>query len=131
MNKIIFFLAALLVVNGVIGQNITLKKDTLQKTKAVKKNNSDNIRYYYYPNLEAYFDLKHRVYIYKVNGVWIQKQAIPANYRGYSMYNKRYVILSDVHVSNDKPYLLINQHKKKYPPNFKGRFIKNKEKKNK
>lgn len=78
------------------------------------------IRYYYFPNLEAYFDLQEKVYLYKDNGEWTEAAELPKNYGGYSLYNKVKVTLSDY--VGDEPYLMLAAHKKMYPYNAKGRF---------
>jgi hypothetical protein len=83
------------------------------------KTNS-NVRYYYYPNLEAYFDTLELVYHYKVNGQWEKAENLPANYGGYSLFNKFRVNITDY--DGDEPYQLIKTHKKMYPYNSKGRF---------
>ena len=83
------------------------------------KTNS-NVRYYYYPNLEAYFDNIELVYHYKVNGQWEKAENLPANYGGYSLFNKVRVNITDY--DGDEPYQLIKTHKKMYPYNSKGRF---------
>jgi len=74
------------------------------------------VRYYYYPNLQVYYDTCTASYIYQKDGEWITAERIAPNYRGYSLYNNNYVILDGF--TNDEPYLLINEHKKKYPSNY-------------
>ncbi len=78
------------------------------------------IRYYYFPNLEAYFDLQEKVYLYKEDGEWTEAEELPANYGGYSLYNKVRVTIENY--DGDEPYLLLAEHKKMYPYNSKGRF---------
>ncbi|HLA55108.1 MAG TPA: hypothetical protein VK623_03340 [Flavobacterium sp.] len=77
------------------------------------------IRYYYYPNLEAYYDTKKNIYIFNQKGQWIAAQEIPAGYRGYSLYNKVSVFITDY--DDENPTQFISQHKKKYPYMHKGR----------
>jgi hypothetical protein len=71
------------------------------------------LRYYYFPNLEAYFDTQKSIYYYKENGEWITAEEIPDGYRGYSFYNKITVYITDY--DDDYPYQFIEIHKKKYP----------------
>lgn len=78
------------------------------------------IRYYYFPNLEAYFDNLELVYHFKVNGQWQQAENLPTNYGGYSLYNKVRVAITDF--DGNEPYQLLKTHKKMYPYNSKGRF---------
>jgi hypothetical protein len=88
-----------------------------QDSSSAKKT---EIRYYYFPNLEAYFDLQEKVYLYKEDGEWTEAEELPTNYGGYSLYNKVRVTIEDY--DGDEPYLLLAEHKKKYPYNAKGRF---------
>ncbi|WP_293890405.1 hypothetical protein [Flavobacterium sp.] len=78
------------------------------------------IRYYYFPNLEAYFENLELVYYYKVNGQWQKNENLPTNYGGYSLYNKVRVAITDF--DGEEPYQFIIIHKKMYPYNSKGRF---------
>jgi hypothetical protein len=71
------------------------------------------LRYYYFPNLEAYFDTQKSIYYYKENGEWITAEEIPDGYRGYSIYNKSTVYITDY--DDDNPCQFIEIHKKKYP----------------
>ena len=78
------------------------------------------LRYYYFPNLEAYFDLQEKVYLYKEDGEWVEAEELPTNYGGYSLYNKVRVNIDDY--DGDEPYLMLAEHKKRFPYNSKGRF---------
>jgi len=77
------------------------------------------IRYYYYPNLEAYYDTRTALYIYKQNGEWIESETIDMNSRGYSMKNSMYVMLKGY--LGDNPTELIAEHKKEYPADYSSR----------
>ena len=71
------------------------------------------IRYHYFPNLEAYFDLSTQTYLYHDKGQWISAEEIPKNYRGYSIYNKVNVPILDY--DDDNIIQFLNAHRKKYP----------------
>lgn len=71
------------------------------------------LRYYYYPNLEAYYDTQKNIYYYFENGQWIVANQIPTGFRGYSLYNKVNVIIKDY--DDEDPTQFLNVHKKKYP----------------
>jgi hypothetical protein len=75
------------------------------------------LRYYYYPNLQAYFDNLKNVFYYQDNGSWQTSEKLPENYGGYSLYKMNHIIIDDF--DDDEPQQLINTHKKKYPYNFK------------
>ncbi len=74
------------------------------------------VRYYYYPNLQAYYDTCTGQYLYTKDGEWITADFLPSNYRGYCLFNNNYVLIEGF--TEDEPYTLINEHKKKYPANF-------------
>ena len=81
------------------------------------------LRYNYYPNLEAYFDTQKSIYYYKEDGEWITAEELPNGYRGYSIYNKITIYINDY--DDENPCQFINQHKKKYPyiTNEKGKQL--------
>jgi len=78
------------------------------------------LRYYYFPNIEAYFDNLKMVYYYKEKGNWTTAPELPENYGGYSLYNKAHVSITNY--DDENPFQLILLHKKIYPYNSKGRF---------
>lgn len=80
------------------------------------------LRYYYFPNLEAYYDTQKNIYYYTEEGKWTTAEELPAGYRGYSLYNKVNVIINDF--DDDDPTQFIAKHKKKYPYITKGNLKK-------
>lgn len=113
---VIFFFVA--VSAPLFAQNSISQQNFIKPNEEVA---SMELRYYYYPNLRAYFDLKSKLYIYKLNGEWQSDQNLPEGYGGYSLFNKNYVIIRDY--NGDEIIQFINLHKKKYPYNSKGRII--------
>ena len=75
-----------------------------------------DIRYYYYPNLQAYFDTETLTYIYSKNKEWVEAKEIPSGYMGYSVANGKKVAIVDYH--GDTPFEFIDDHKKQYPPQY-------------
>ncbi|PWA04791.1 hypothetical protein [Flavobacterium psychrotolerans] len=78
-----------------------------------------NLRYSYFPNIEAYFDTQKSIYYYKENGEWKTEKEIPEGYRGYSIYNKISVYITDY--EDDNVCQFLKSHKKLYPYSAKGR----------
>ncbi len=76
------------------------------------------LRYYYYPNIEAYFDTQKKIYFYKENTIWVEGDEIPEGYRGYSLYNRVFVYINDY--DDDIVTQFIDIHKKKFPYTKKG-----------
>lgn len=105
-----------LLVSQTYAQETSPKKESLP----IDKKTNCYIRYYYYPNLQAYFDNLNLVYYFKESGEWITAPELPVNYGGYSIYNKVRVVINDF--DDEKPYELLPIHKKRFPYNSKGRF---------
>ena len=73
-------------------------------------------RYNYFPNLQAYYDNKTNLYIYKVKDIWVHNTLIPPNYKGYGLRNGFHVVIDNY--SGDEPYSLLTIHKLKYPADY-------------
>jgi len=69
----------------------------------------DHVEYYYLPEIEAYYYVPTRQYIYLYNGRWITRSYLPQRYRDFDMYNTRKIVVND-----RKPYLRHNEYKSKY-----------------
>lgn len=70
-------------------------------------------KFYFYPNLDAYFNTETNLYIYKLDGQWVSNPEIPNAYRGYSIYNNYKVAIKDYH--DEKPFEKLDEHKKQFP----------------
>lgn len=80
------------------------------------------LRYYYYPNMQAYFDTKIRKFIFRENGKWVTADIIPEGYGGYSVYKMLSVMIKDY--DDENPTQFLNAHKKQYPYTSNGRIKK-------
>lgn len=69
-------------------------------------------RYYYMPEIETYYDVPSREYIYIDNGAWVRRATLPVVYRDYNLYRGRKVILHDYR--GNAPYVHYTAHKVKY-----------------
>lgn len=114
--KVMLALSIVLLSVNSFAQNATAKLENLP----IDKKTNCHIRYFYFPNIQAYFDNLKMVYYYKENGEWQTAPELPKNYGGYSLYNKARVTINDY--DGDNPYDLLPIHKKMYPYNSKGRF---------
>ena len=62
----------------------------------------NDVRYYYLPDVEAYYDIPSSMFIY-YNGVsWVHRSSLPGRYRNYDLYNGYKVPMSDYRGS--RPY---------------------------
>lgn len=74
-----------------------------------------DVHYYYLPDIEVYYDVPARRYIYLHHGRWHRSAALPARYRGYDLYRGRTIYLTDYR--GNRPYAYFKQHKVKYRGN--------------
>ncbi|HEY0092541.1 MAG TPA: hypothetical protein VGB43_08655, partial [Flavobacterium sp.] len=74
------------------------------------------VRYYYYPNLDAYFDAHTNLYIFEKEGQWIKDKELSSGYRGYSIFNGVRVPIDDY--NGDAPYSQIKEHRQKFPKKY-------------
>lgn len=84
--------------------------------------NNDEFRYYYFPNLYAYYDLETNNYIYKINNKWQTSSELPQYYGGYSLFKNTRIPVKDY--IGDTPQEKFNEHKKQFPYIKKSRMLK-------
>jgi hypothetical protein len=69
----------------------------------------DHVDYYYLPDIESYYYVPRRQFIYLSNGSWVFSTGLPARYRSYDLYNGYKVV-----INSPKPYLNFKEQKVKY-----------------
>jgi hypothetical protein len=75
-------------------------------------------RYYYLPDVEAYYDVPTSMFIYNTGGVWVHRAQLPPRYRNYDLYGGYKVVMSDYR--GDAPYANFKEHKMKYGRGYHG-----------
>ena len=78
-----------------------------------------DVRYYYLPDIEAYYDVESSVFIYFGDGVWLRRTYLPSRYSNYDLYYGYKVVMTDYH--GNTPYIHFNQHKIKYAKGYRGK----------
>jgi hypothetical protein len=82
-----------------------------------------NIRYYYLPEIECYYDIQSAKFIY-FNGVgWVYRAYLPTKYRNYDLYRGYKVVMTDYR--GNKPYTNFREYKRKYGKGFQGQSQRN------
>jgi hypothetical protein len=76
------------------------------------------VRYYYLPDIEVYYDLHTDNFIYFDGTNWIYSQVLPLRYAYYDLYSGYKVLINDYF--GPKPQLSFRKHKIKYPRGYKG-----------
>lgn len=68
--------------------------------------------YYYLPDVNSYYDIRSRQFIYFNNGGWIRANQLAPQYRGYNLKGGNVIVLHDYH--GHSPYTHYKSHKIKY-----------------
>ncbi len=69
----------------------------------------DRVNYYYLPDVESYYNVPKKQFVYLNNGNWVFNNSLPAKYSNYNLYNGYKAV-----VNGDRPYLNFNTHKANY-----------------
>jgi len=79
----------------------------------------DNVRYYYLPDVEAYYDVQNARFIYLSSNIWVQSSKLPSKYKNYDLYGGYKVVLNDYR--GNSPYSQFSVHKVKYKHGYRGK----------
>ena len=74
----------------------------------------DYVDYYYLPDIESYYYVPKKQFIYMGAGGWVFTTSLPPRYSGYDLYNGYKVV-----INSRQPYRYFETHKVKYAK-FKG-----------
>ncbi|MDP3437863.1 MAG: hypothetical protein Q8S04_11525 [Bacteroidales bacterium] len=69
----------------------------------------DYVEYYYLPEIEAYYYVPNRQYIFIENGRWVTRRYLPMRYRGFDLYDALKIVINE-----SKPYYRHDYYKSKY-----------------
>ncbi|WP_316752386.1 hypothetical protein [Pedobacter gandavensis] len=69
----------------------------------------DHVDNYYLPDIESYYDVPRRQFIYMDGGRWIYSSSLPSRYRGYDLYSGYKVV-----INSRNPYHNFNHHRISY-----------------
>ena len=75
-------------------------------------------RYYYLPDVEAYYDVRASRFIYYDGRVWVHRTYLPSRYRNYDLYNGYKVVMSDYR--GNRPYTNFRDHRRHYARGYRG-----------
>lgn len=55
----------------------------------------DYVQYYYIPDIDVYYDVPRRTYVYYDGGTWVARRYLPVRYRNYDLYNGYKVVVNE------------------------------------
>lgn len=73
---------------------------------------AEHARYYYLPDVEAYYDVNTAMFIYYGHGTWLRRSYLPYRYAHYDLYKGHKVTMRNYH--GNKPYIYHSTYKIKY-----------------
>jgi len=76
------------------------------------------VKYYYLPDVEAYYDVPSAMFIYLNGGTWVHRTHLPNRYRNYDLYHGYKVVMTDY--QGNTPYSQFHEHKMKYAKGYHG-----------
>ena len=112
MKKIILsaaFFGAMLVFNQAQAQpgiNVQIQVGTAPAWIPSGYSNAD---YYYLPDIQTYYYVPQRQFIYMDGGRWLFAASLPARYRSYDLYHGYKVVITE-----PRPYLHDNIYRERY-----------------
>ncbi|MEI8085127.1 MAG: hypothetical protein WCG93_02805 [Paludibacter sp.] len=119
--KLIAFVTALFIASAMQGQiSVSLHLGTPPQWGPAGYSEA---RYYYLPDVEAYYDIQASRFIYLDGGTWVHRTYLPGRYRNYDLYNGYKVVMNDYR--GQQPYRYYNQHRVKYSKGYRGHEQKN------
>jgi hypothetical protein len=77
-----------------------------------------NVRYYYLPDVEAYYDVQTSMFIYMSGNTWVRRSYLPDRYRNYDLYHGYKVVMNDYR--GNSPYSNFREHRMKYSKGYHG-----------
>lgn len=69
----------------------------------------DHVDYYYLPDIDAYYSVADRQFIYLQKKRWVSRATLPVRYRNYNLYTGYKVV-----VNEKKPYLHADYYRTTY-----------------
>ena len=69
-------------------------------------------QYYYLPEIDSYYDVPAKRFLYVKNGGWVRAEKLPTKYSNYNLRKGKVIFLTDYR--GNAPYVYHKKHKVKY-----------------
>lgn len=93
-------------------QTTVVRREVVPPPWAPQYDNVEEVRYYYLPDIEVYYDVWEHEYVYLNNGSWVFTTSFPGYYRDYDI-NTAYVVVLDRKVH--EPWRVHQNYVSHYP----------------
>ncbi len=95
-----------------LAQNVQISASINLPGWAPYYENQSQVRYYYFPDIETYYDLRSQEFVYLYNGVWVFSRSLPPAYSWFNL-NNSFVVALDHRVF--EPWRHFNYYVSHYP----------------
>jgi hypothetical protein len=123
MKKILMMLSISILLFGFISSNAQVRMNVnvnIGQQPAWGPRGYDYVEYYYLPEVDAYYYVPAREFVYLDHGRWISASSLPYTYRDYDLYRGYKVV-----VNEPKPYMRHDYYRSRYAGNNRAVVIKN------
>ena len=69
----------------------------------------DFVDYYYFPDIDVYYNVPNQKFVFEQRGVWQSKSSLPVRYAGFYLYRAYNVVINNV-----EPCLELEENRIKY-----------------
>ena len=69
----------------------------------------DHVDYYYLPEVESYYYVPTKQFVYLERNKWVHRKSLPARYRNYDLYQGRKIVINE-----QRPYLQHHVYQSNY-----------------
>jgi hypothetical protein len=122
-SKLIFLLCALLLTGIAVSSINCMFPGTMNGSVGINISDQpvwgpegyDHADYYYIPDIDSYYSVSERQYIYRDGPAWRHSATLPSTYSGYDPYHSYKVVINE-----NNPYQNHESHQSKYGT-FKGK----------
>jgi hypothetical protein len=77
-----------------------------------------DVRYYYLPYVDAYYDVQTSMFIYFEGRSWVRRSYLPSRYKNYDLYDGYKVVMKDYH--GEAPYYKHREYRTLYAKRYRG-----------
>src|SRR5512140_1217738 len=94
MRYLLFVIAALLVSCSVQAQVGVQFNVNLDRQPAWGPTGYDHVEYYYFPSIQAYYNVPQQKFIYREGRRWVVGSRLPSRYAGFDLYHSYKVVVN-------------------------------------
>jgi hypothetical protein len=99
-----------------VSAQLRIGKDNLSSQPSWGPRGYDYAEYYYLPDIQVYYHVPARQFIYQSRNNWIFSSSLPPEYKDYDLYSGYKVVINE-----PRAYLQIERHRLKYRA-YKGKY---------